>query len=387
MGARIGHHTPTFRPRVPEAERRGAAAGHGFMRSLMKRLGGQEAGLLVVTLVLGATVALFSTPVISRDPDTGKLYKVNRFLQPENLDRLAKDTSFFAIMAVGATFIIISGGIDLSVGSVYCLSAVCGALFLRRYGAGGPGADASPLLVVPAAMAICIGVGTLCGLANGLMVVYLRVHPFIITLGTMAILRGVALRVTEAQSITGLSPAFTDGFIRQGFGTRLYPVPFFFMLLVTIGGGLLLHKTAVGRRIYAIGGNETAGRFSGVRVNLVKLFVYVAGGLTAGVAGMIMIGYYGSAASSTGEGYELEVIAAAVVGGASLTGGRGTALGAMLGALIIRMIDNAIVILGFDQNNRRIIIGAVIILTVLLDQTSSWLRRRGESARSQAGAA
>src|SRR5205814_2631508 len=123
------------------------------------------------------------------------------------------------------------------------------------------------------------------------------------------------------------------------------------------------------------------GRFSGVRVDRVKLFVYFIGGLTAGIAAMIMLGYYGSAASDAGNGYELEVIAAAVVGGASLSGGRGTAVGAMLGALIIRMIDNAVVILQIDQNYSRIIMGCVIVLAVLLDQTSGWLRQRAGQRR------
>src|SRR5687768_3126012 len=148
---------------------------------LLRRLPAQETGLIVVILVLGAIIAGFSEPVTYQDPDTGKFYRVNRFLQPENLDRLVKDTSFFAIMAIGATFVIISGGIDLSVGSIYCLSAVSGALFLRHFGPYGGGTAASPIIVL-GTIAICLGVGALCGLANGAMIAYLRVHPFIITL-------------------------------------------------------------------------------------------------------------------------------------------------------------------------------------------------------------
>ncbi len=343
----------------------------GHVRKILR---GQEIGLIVVILVLGAGIAAFSDPVRIKDTETGKKYEVNRFLQPKNLDRLIKDTSFFAIMAVGATVIIITGGIDLSVGSVYCLAAVCGAMFLQRYGSGG--VEGHSVGIVLGAVVICLGVGALCGLANGMMIVYLRVHPFIITLGTMAVLRGIAFVSTEARSIAGLSEAFTDDFIRQQFGTPFYPVPMTLMLLVTLGGWLLLSKAGLGRRIYAIGGNEEAARYSGVRVGWVKIFVYTIGGLTAGIAAMIMIGYYGSASSASGDGYELQVIAAAVVGGASLTGGRGTALGAMLGALVIRMIDNGIIILEFDQNYRQIILGTVIILTVVLDQISHRMSRR-----------
>ena len=338
-----------------------------------KALPKQEAGLIVVILVMGGAITLFSDRVTYRDAQDGKRYQVNRFLQPKNMDQLIKDTSFFAIMAVGATFIIISGGIDLSVGSVYCLAAISGAIIFNKLGPGGAGL--SPGVVVPLGILVCLTVGTLCGLLNGLLIVGLNVHPFIITLGMMAILRGVAFVMTKGLSVTGFPDAFTDGLIRLNVG-GFYPVPMAIMLAVTIGGAVLLQKTAAGRHVYAIGGNELAGRFSGVPVNRMKVLIYMLGGLTAGIAAMIYLGYYGSAASNAGYGYELEVIAAAVVGGASLTGGKGTAFGAMLGALLIRMIDNAVVSLQIDQNYSRIIIGAVIIIAVVLDQASGYIRKR-----------
>jgi ribose transport system permease protein len=148
------------------------------------------------------------------------------------------------------------------------------------------------------------------------------------------------------------------------------------MLLVTICGGIYLSRMAAGRRIYAIGGNELASRFSGIRVERVKLGVFIISGLTAGIAALLSIGYYGGATSGDGQGYELKVIAAAVIGGASLSGGKGTALGALLGALIIQMIDSGIVILGIDQNYSQIIIGAVVIIAVVLDQFNAWLARK-----------
>jgi len=210
-------------------------------------------------------------------------------------------------------------------------------------------------------------------------VVLLRVHPFVITLGTMAIYRGVAFVLTKAQAFTHFPAQFTDGLIRHQInwhGADLYPVPFAIMVGVTVLAGWYLKHAVTGRHIFAVGGNEQASLFSGLPVNRVKLKVYAFSGATAGIAAMIMLGYYGSASSDAGKGYELDVIAAAVVGGASLVGGRGTALGALLGALIIQMINNGIIILNIDQNYSQIIIGAVIVLAVLFDRINSALREK-----------
>jgi ribose transport system permease protein len=159
------------------------------------------------------------------------------------------------------------------------------------------------------------------------------------------------------------------------------------MVLVTVAGGIYLSQQASGRRVYAIGGNELASRYSGIRVEQVKLSVFIFSGLTAGIAALLSLGYYGGASSGDGQGYELNVIAAAVVGGASLSGGKGSALGALLGALIIQMISSGIVILGIDQNYSQIIIGAVVVLAVVLDQLNNWLATRRLTARSTKAAA
>jgi ribose/xylose/arabinose/galactoside ABC-type transport system permease subunit len=342
------------------------------MRSRRRRF--SEAGLLGVVIVLGLLLSLCGGSLEVRDRATGETRTVNKFLRADNLDKLAKNTSFFAIMAVGATLVIVSGGIDLSVGSVYCLAAVCGAMFLHRFGPQGSGAGASPAWVVPAAIALCLGIGTLCGVLNGLGVVLLSVHPFVITLGAMAIYRGIAFVMTKAQSYTHFPAEFTDGLIRYEVGRNLYPVPMAIMVAVTILAALYLKFTVTGRQIFAVGGNELAARYSGLPVERVKLKVYALSGLLAGVAAMIMLGYYGSASSDAGKGYELDVIAAAVVGGASLAGGRGSALGALLGALIIQMINNGIIILEIDQNYSQIIIGTVIVLAVVLDRINTLVR-------------
>ena len=329
-----------------------------------------------VVVALGLLLSVFGGSINVRDRGTGETRAVNKFLRADNLDKLAKNTSFFAIMAVGATLVIIAGGIDLSVGSIYCLAAVCGAMFLHQFGPQGAGAGASPGWVIPAAILLCLGVGTLCGLLNGLGVVLLRVHPFVITLGTMAIFRGIAFVMTKAQAYTHFPAQFTDGLIRYEAGPNLYPVPMTIMVAVTVLAALYLKFAVTGRQIFAIGGNEQAARYSGLPVERTKLKVYAFGGLMAGVAAMIMLGYYGAASSDAGKGYELDVIAAAVVGGASLTGGRGSALGALLGALIIQMINNGIIILDIDQNYSQIIIGAVIVVAVVLDRISTALRER-----------
>lgn len=353
----------------------------------------QETGLLVVIAVLGMVLSIFGGTVklpVFKTNEQGERERVfttnaagerepvmqekNKFFNAQNLTQLAKDTSFIAIMAVGATFIIISGGIDLSVGAIYALASVLGALVFHHFGPEGAAAGSGKLGVL-LGVATCLGVATLCGCLNGGMIVALRVHPFIITLGTMAIYRGISFVVTKGQSVGGFPQPFRD-LIRWETAGGLSLVPLGVMVLIALLGGIHLSRLAAGRRIYAIGGNELASRYSGVRVERVKLGVYVISGLTAGIAALLALGYYGSASSGDGAGYELDVIAAAVVGGASLSGGKGTAWGALLGALIIKMIDNGIVILGIDQNYSKIIIGAAVILAVVLDQLNGWLAKR-----------
>ena len=369
-------------------------------RGVRRPIGFQEGGLVLVVFMLGAFLTFFGGTVqmpvftvnehgererVFRELPNGDreplLQEKNKFLNVDSLAQLAKDTSFIAIMAVGATLVIIAGGIDLSVGAIYALASVTAALFLNQYGPDGPHATASPWFSVPLGVAVCIGVGTVCGLLNGGMIVALRVHPFIITLGTMAIFRGIAFVITKGQSVGAFPESFRE-LILFGFGSGLSMVPLLVMLLVTIAGGIFLSRMAAGRRVYAVGGNEVASRYSGIRVERVKLGVFILSGLTAGISALLAIGYYGAATSGDGTGYELNVIAAAVVGGASLSGGKGSALGAVLGALIIQMISTGIVYLGIDQNFSDIIIGAVVILAVLLDQVNNWLSKRRMAARA-----
>jgi ribose/xylose/arabinose/galactoside ABC-type transport system permease subunit len=354
----------------------------------------QESGLILVILALGLLFTIFSgtvrLPAFASAPD-GTRHRVftvsasgervpatverNKFLNAQNLAQLAKDTSFTAIMAVGMAFVIISGGIDLSVGAIYALASVMGAIVLHRYGPTGTMAGTAPWVGTLLGVGACLFISVLCGLLNGGLTVALRVHPFIITLGTMAILRGVAFVATHGQSIFGF-PAELRDLVRSGVDNGMSITPLAVMVIVAVVGSLYLSRLAAGRRIYAVGGNEQAARFSGINPNRVKVSVYIASGLCAGIAAVLSLGYYGAATSGDGQGYELNVIAAAVVGGASLAGGRGTALGVVLGALVIQMISSGIVILGIDQNYSQIIIGSVVIAAVALDTLNTWLSRR-----------
>jgi ribose/xylose/arabinose/galactoside ABC-type transport system permease subunit len=327
---------------------------------LRRTLASQESGLVLVVVML--TLALTALAGSHIDRRTGET--VNSFWNSFTLMQVATDASFFAIMAIGATLVIIAGGIDLSVGSIYALSGVSMALVLRAL---GPQGDATTVLI---GLAVCAGIGLLCGLLNGALVVGLKVHPFIITLGTMWVLRGVAFVTTSAESI--LVPPALTGFTKAslGLGTGLYPVPMLSMLLATLLGALYLNRTVMGRHIFAFGGNREASRFAGLPLERIQVGVFAASGLTAGLAAFLGAGFYGSASSGDATGYELYVIAAAVVGGASLIGGKGSAVGAMLGALLIVLFRQSIRTLHLDQNYEWIIIGCAIIIAVVIDQWS-----------------
>ncbi len=329
-------------------------------------LNSQQAGLVLVIALLVAALGLLAGSHVDRV--TGR--EVNSFLNSYTLIQTATDASFFAVMAVGATVVIVSSGIDLSVGSIYALSGTSMAMALR---AAGPMSGPGSLLL---GLGICLGVGLACGLLNGAMVVGLKVHPFVITLGSMWILRGIAFVTSKAESI--LIPDGLTAIAKSplGFGKSLYPVPMLVMLLVTVLGAVYLSRTVMGRHVFAIGGNAEASRFSGLRLGRIRIGVYLVSGATAGVAAFMGASFYGSASCGDANGYELYVIASAVVGGASLSGGKGSAVSAMLGALLIVLIRQSIRTLHFDQNYEWIIIGCAIVVAVVIDQASARLTVR-----------
>jgi ribose/xylose/arabinose/galactoside ABC-type transport system permease subunit len=369
----------------------------------------QELGLIVVILILAAFLWLASpnvTLTLLPKQVNGTLLpfrqvQENGFLRTKNIiDSVLVVMSWMAVMAIGETIVIISGGIDISVGSIMGLSAMVTALLLLKFPA-----DAPAWQIVPLGILIPLGVGLICGLINGGLVVGLSMHPFIVTLATLSIFRWVSLKLGEVYGASqpfGDQPiptAFTDKFVafewmRLRYGGQMTEIlgitPILVMLVVLVAGWIYLRLSVWGRETYAIGGNEEAARFSGIRLPWVKMRVYALCGLCAGIAGMLNCGFYKSAATDTGKGYELNVIAAAVVGGASLTGGRGTALGAVLGMLVLQLIEDGIYVLqklnlGFmtvevKKGDTQLIYGVAIIVAVAVDQLSMRLQSR-RSAR------
>ena len=334
----------------------------GSAKKLQNLLGRQQSGLVIVILILVVILTALAGSHI--DKTTGKT--INNFLNFHTLMQTATDASFFAVMAVGATMVIILGGIDLSVGSIYALCGVLTAMMLRHLNIDSPTAVILGILT-------SVGLGIICGMLNGLMVVGLEVHPFIVTLGTMWIFRGIAFVMSKAESI--LVPGALTAFAKANLGlsSALYPVAMLIMIGVTAVGAFYLAKTVMGRHVYAVGGNTEASRYAGLHVKRITVSVFAISGLTAGIAAFLGIAYYGSACCGDATGYELYVIASAVVGGASLSGGKGNAVSAMLGAVLIILIRQSIRTLHFDQNYEWIIIGAATIIAVVLDKLNARL--------------
>jgi len=274
------------------------------------------------------------------------------FLTVSNLLNIAEQTSINAIVAAGMTFVILSGGIDLSVGSIVALSGVVLGLSLH--------AGYSPAVALP----VMIAAGVLAGATNGLLIDRGRLPPFIVTLGMMSIARGAALLITEGRPISGFEESFRAlATARVGF----VPAPVLIMATVYLVAHFVLTRTTFGRYVYAIGGNEDAARLSGVRIHLHKPAIYAVSGLTSALAAMILTARLNSAQPIAGTMYELDAIAATVIGGTSLMGGEGTLAGTLIGALIMGVLRNGLNLLGVSSFLQQIVIGGVIVGAVLVD--------------------
>lgn len=282
---------------------------------------------------------------------------------------IALQVTSIAYLGIAATCVIITGGIDLSVGAILALSGVVAALAVR---AGVP---------VAPAMGLGVLVGALCGAVNGLAVTWLRLPPFIATLGMMLVARGIALQITDAKAIGGLGDGFAelgngslwrvanvgaDGFPDVVFPGIPYPVVL--MVLLALGVAVMLNRTTLGRHLYAVGSNVEAARLSGVHVRGVTLFAYVLSGTLAGLTGCVLMSRLVTAQPSEGLMYELDAIAAAVIGGTSLSGGVGTISGTVIGAFVIGILRNGLNMGGVSAFTQQIVIGLVILLTVWIDQ-------------------
>lgn len=288
------------------------------------------------------------------------------FFQFSNIVGILLATAVNGVLALGVTFIIVTGGIDLSVGTVMTLSAVMAGVFITFWG-----------LPVPLGVLAGLITGGLCGLANGLIITRMKIPPFIATLGMMMIARGLALVISGLTPIYfNDAPAFTNiamgsvlGAVIPGFEI---PNAVLILFLAAIIAGLILSKTVLGRYTFALGSNEEATRLSGVNVAAWKTAVYGLGGLFSGLAGVLIAARLNSAQPSLGAGYELDAIAAVVIGGTSLSGGEGTILGTIIGAFIISTLTNGLRILSVPQEWQIVITGVIVITAVYLDI----LRRR-----------
>ena len=282
------------------------------------------------------------------------------FLTVSNLLNVAQQATIIAIIAVGMTFVIITGGIDLSVGSVLAFAGVVMASTLQS---GVP---------LPLALLIGLGVGLVCGVINGLLITIGRLPPFIATLGMMSVARGAALMFTEGRPISGFSEGFRS--IATGEILRI-PAPVIIMIVVYLIAHFVLKRTKLGRYTYAIGGNEEAALLSGINVRLNKTLVYGIAGLLSGLAAILLTARLNSAQPIAGMNYELDAIAATVIGGTSLLGGEGTVSGTLIGALIMAVLRNGLNLLSVSSFFQQVVIGSVIIFAVLIDMA---LKRRGK---------
>jgi len=286
------------------------------------------------------------------------------FASSDNLLNDARNFSFVGIVVLGQAMVMITGGIDLSVGSVWGLSAVSSAALM----AAGWG-------VVPACAASLL-IAALVGLFNGLCVTKLCMPPFVPTLATMSIARALALVITRGKSIDGFQPD-GDWFYAIGGGDSFgLPNPFIILIVLAILTGIVLKRSVYGRQLYAVGGNEKASRLTGLNVDRLKISVYVISSLLAGLAGIVEVSYLSSAISNQGLGKELSVIAAAVIGGTNLNGGEGTVIGVFVGAVILEVLRNGLVLLGTDAYWQGVFVGSVIVFAVFIDQLRKGVWRR-----------
>jgi ribose transport system permease protein len=282
--------------------------------------------------------------------------RTETFLTPQNIFNVTRNFAFVGIIAIGMTAVIITGGIDLSVGGTMLIGAMVTAVLMS-----------SGMGVVPA-FAISMSACVLVGLANGVFIAVLGLPPFVVTLGMMAVARSMGLVISNNRLIFEFGP---DQKILTNIGAgALFGIPneVYILVAIMLLMGFCFRWTRWGRHVYAIGGNEKAAILTGVPVRTVKISVYVLAALLAGLAGWLQLGWLGSAATSMGVGMELTVIAAAVIGGANLAGGSGTAFGAVIGAALIEVIRNSLILLGISTFWQGTFVGTFIVLAVAFDK-------------------
>ncbi|HET9069625.1 MAG TPA: ABC transporter permease [Amaricoccus sp.] len=301
-----------------------------------KRLLRHETILAVLVII-----ALF---VLARQSD--------RFFTVDNLFNQGRLMTELGIIAIVMTFVIVTGGIDLSVGSIVGMTAILLGVFWKNFG-----------LPLPVAILLAVAVGTLAGVLNGIIITRFRVPALIATLGTLALYRGIAEGVSQARSVRG----YPDWFLVLGQGDVLgMPTQLWLLFLVAIVAAVVLGWTTWGRTTYAIGSNEVAARFSGLGVDRAKIAIYAASGFVSALAAVIFVSRVSTTRSDMGTGLELDAITAVVLGGTSIFGGRGTVIGTILGLILIQALKNGLSLAGVKSDGTTVLIGAVLILTILI---------------------
>jgi ribose transport system permease protein len=281
----------------------------------------------------------------------------NSFATTNNLFNITRNLTFFAIIALGMTIVIITGGIDLSVGSVLCLSSMILAVVMH--------AGYSIEVGIAASLGAALAVGAI----NGALIAYLGIPPFVVTLGMLSIARSLATIVSNNTVVFQFGPDQAQ-LLSLGGGAWVFgiPNPVLYMIVLALLTGFVLRWTKFGRYVFAIGGNEAAAILTGVPVKRIKLAVYMISAFAAGVAGVIETGWLGAVTTNLGTGYELQVIASTVIGGANLAGGAGTAVGALIGSALIEVIRNSLTLLGINPFWQGLFIGSFIIIAVTFDR-------------------
>lgn len=300
----------------------------------------REFGILIAFLIIVIALMIIS-------PDA--------FAQPKNLIGILRQASINGILACGMMFVILSGGIDLSVGSTVALAGVMAAHFAH---------PATYPLVVPILIGVLVGLAV--GLLNGVGIAYGGIPPFIITLATMTAIRGVALIASGGSPVYNLSDSF-KGIASSFIPGTIIPTLAVYFLIIIILSGFILSKTVFGRRVYAIGGNDVAAKVSGINVKRMKLSVYAISGLLAGFAGVLLASRTISGSPTAGQSYELDAIAAVIIGGVSMSGGAGKWYGTLIGALLLAVLANGLDILNVSSHYQMVIKGAIIAIAVLVD--------------------
>lgn len=316
-------------------------------RTILHRIGAQNLSLLIALLIL---VAIFGT------------IRSDVFFLPRNLLNIGLAITVLGILAMAQSVVIVSGGLDISVGSIVGLSTMCAAIAMAETGLASAGIGAALLA------------GCLAGLVNGLLITYGRINAVITTLGTMAVFRGLAFITSGGSSVSITNDAFR--FI--GSGVVLYlPVPIWILLAVLVSFGIFMSRTVIGRNIYAIGGNPTVARLAGLPIRRYQIAIYAMSGTAAGLAAMVMASRTMSGQPASGsQGLELEAITAAILGGCALQGGKGTIVGALLGVLIIGVLNNGLILTSVPTFYQLLAKGTLLIAAVIIQEAQ--MRRSGD---------